>query len=325
MVGLLLEDSPDSSIRNSTVNVTMRQLPPDLQPSELAATGISVSGSGSVIIDGTTVYADDATGSATGTVVGIDLADGADATISATHVNASNANGLRSRNARVRTIDSPISARGQGVYGAWLEASPGSVVGGITSSGLFAVGVQVLGDATGTRIGDVGILGNVAVWLGSCGGAAPLVEGTIMPAPGSQTSLNAMAVYASGDCHPRIENSTISLNTSGNTNPEFDAILCTDGSQCVIKNDAISIDYKGSPVGAVTVAGVRCSSGSCAEVSSLRVSLTESSPCGRSCYRAGYGLLYGSGTLISDISLELHCVGSTDCWNVSAPYQFGVP
>jgi hypothetical protein len=322
-VGVLLEDSPDSSIRGGSVSVTLRHLPPDLQPNELAATAISVSGSGPVIIDGTTVGAQNETASPA-EVVGIDLADGADASISATHVNVTEAIALRSRYARVRTIDSPITARGQGgVYGARLEASPGSVVGGITASGSFAVGVHVFGDATDTRIGSVGILGNVGVLLGSCAGAAPLIDGPITTAFGSQTSLNAMAVYSAGDCHPRIENTYISLNTSGNTSPEFSAILCTDGSQCVIRNDAISIDYKGSPIGAVTVAGVRCRSASCAEVSSLNVSLTESSPCGRSCYRAGYGLLFGGGTtLISNISLELHCVGSTDCWNVSAPYQF---
>jgi hypothetical protein len=315
MFGVVLEDS-DASMQASSI-----RLAPiiELGAAEPATSiGILATGSGSLEMDGTHV------GVMTYSmrpIVGIDL-NGIHASLHSSDVTVSDGGtGIHSRNARVTMTASSVRAQGEFARGVILENSPGSTVGGVTASGSNTSGVVVFGDATDTRIGSVAISGygsGVGVSFSDCGGAAPLFEGTIAPPYGNPASLQATAISASGNCHPRVENSSISLKVSGWA-PSYAAIGCGAASGCVLKNNTISIDYAhGSPVGAATVMGVKCED--CAEVSSLHVSLTESTPCGRSCYREGYGVVGGGGP-ITDISLEVHCVNSTkpQCWDISAP------
>jgi hypothetical protein len=148
-----------------------------------------------------------------------------------------------------------------------------------------------------------------------------------------------MAVHAIGDCHPRVEGSTIALfktNRAGGS-AIGRAVQCEAkagvSSRCVVKNNDISIEHEGTAAGAGYAIGVDCRGLGCAEVSSNRISLREVSGCDRSCWRAAYGVAHDStiapsGNLVLiDNVLQTSCTDSYSqaCWDDIALYRYFPP
>lgn len=328
--GVLLEDSPGSSIHDSTVSLDAVIFSPVPVPNDIVLTGVLASGAGPIVLENSTIQAlYEPPVSGAPNFAGIELANGVDAVVTGSHVAAQHGTGLLSRNSRVSMSNSTVSASYDDTYGAWLENSPGSTLDGVSARGQRAVGVHVTGDASGTIISNVGIAGGIGIELTDCGGAEPLIQGAIQAPPGSAAddTQGADAVYVTSDCHPRVENTVIKLSTrSSLVTGDFEAIRCNAGSvpsRCVVKNADISISYENhGPIGAANVAGVNCRGGSCAEVSSVRVSLRELSDCHQSCYRAGFAVIYsGASTLISNVAVGGTCGTGTSgsCWDLLAP------
>ena len=157
-----------------------------------------------------------------------------------------------------------------------LDTSPGASVETSTvcgTQGLQAVGVHVVGDATGTTIrgnmisGSAGVIESVGVWTEDCNDAAPWIAGNSLIE--GQGAIRAVGVLSVGTCHPVIDGNTLITAGGDGTTNEADGVACQTNdtgqpSRCaVLGNDTIQGSSNFRPT---LAAGVACRGTACGRV-----------------------------------------------------------
>jgi hypothetical protein len=261
--------------------------------------------------------------------LGVDLL-GADATITDFFVDVSEvtneAIGIRAVSSRVvldgfATIG--VHASSGTAYGIWLEESPDSKIdASITATngvGATAVGaLRVTGDADGVEVtqSNFSVLGQtsdtVGVFLDECAGAAPVIVDTRIAVDGVAAAA-IEGVRSIGDCHPRIEGSTIEVRgaNAGRTT----GVRCEPGTEvpsaCVlVDNEIRTANARAMPGPSVYGTGVACGPDSCESIErNTIIGLdVQNAGCFRSCYYEAIGVdLSSTSTFVSRNVIRAGC------------------
>jgi hypothetical protein len=200
--------------------------------------------------------------------------------------------------------------------GIWLENSPGSRIAADVTIWNSANGVRITGDADGTRVSDssLRVSGTSDDITGfsfeDCADKAPFLSATIAVDIENGSSADGVR---SRSCHPRIENSSITVR--GNGSRILRGVSCgsgnSGGSRCVLINDQIRTVDMGillSP--GISGTGVWCGRGSCELIESSTIVGLELQPgsCYSSCSYQAIGVdLEGTNTRVRGNEIRAGC------------------
>lgn len=163
-----------------------------------------------------------------------------------------------------------------------LNTSPGASIETSTlcgAQGTQAIGVRIVGDATGTLIrgSSISAAGGTTSSLGilaeDCNNAAPWIVGNELVQ--GQGTGRAAGILARGTCDPVIDGNTLIAGGGDTTTTESDGISCetnasNEASRCaVLGNEKIQSATSGRPT---VWAGVACKNGACVRVADNIVS-----------------------------------------------------